>query len=75
MTARYRYTTDAKMPTSSSTQDGIENQFGDLNLSITGLGVEYPPHLLDSTAVDILCKRHYPESPAYNPLSPSYVPY
>lgn len=41
------------------------NEFGDLNLSITGLGVEYPPFLLEPSALDMLCKRHYQETPAY----------
>ncbi|TVY17393.1 putative polyketide synthase 1 [Lachnellula arida] len=38
--------------------------FGDLNLSITGIGIEYPPHFLDPKALDTLCQRHYPDSPA-----------
>ncbi|KAM3064821.1 hypothetical protein ACMFMG_010469 [Clarireedia jacksonii] len=40
------------------------DEFGDLNLSIVGLGVEYPPFLLDPPALDTLVKRHYPDSPA-----------
>ncbi|KAJ5051746.1 uncharacterized protein L3040_001518 [Drepanopeziza brunnea f. sp. 'multigermtubi'] len=43
---------------------GTHNQFGELNLSIIGIGVEYPPYLLDPECLDKLCKRHYPESPA-----------
>jgi fungal type III polyketide synthase len=38
--------------------------FGDLNLSVIGIGVEYPPFNLPPDVLDILCKRHYPESPA-----------
>lgn len=38
--------------------------FGDLNLAITGLGVEYPPHNLEPPALRTLAKRYYPESPA-----------
>ncbi|ESZ95593.1 hypothetical protein SBOR_3989 [Sclerotinia borealis F-4128] len=41
-----------------------KNEFGNLNLSIVGLGVEYPPFLLEPSALDILTKRHYPDSPA-----------
>jgi hypothetical protein len=47
-----------------NTEDEEKNQFGDLNLSITGLGVEYPPFLLEPSALDTLCTRHYPDSPA-----------
>lgn len=45
-------------------QSTNKNEFGHLNLSIVGLGVEYPPFLLEPSALDILTKRHYPESPA-----------
>lgn len=44
--------------------------FGHLNLSIIGLGTEYPPYLLDPDCLDTLCKRHYPDSPACVLLSP-----
>ncbi|KAL3421772.1 stilbene synthase 2 [Phlyctema vagabunda] len=40
------------------------NKFGNLNLSITGLGVEYPPFLLEPSALDKICERHYPDTPA-----------
>ena len=36
----------------------------DLNLSIVGLGVEYPPTRVGPDALEILAKRHYPDSPA-----------
>ncbi len=39
--------------------------FGDLDLAVIGIGVEYPPHKLAPDALDTLCKRHYPETPAY----------
>ncbi|KAB8293897.1 hypothetical protein EYC80_009373 [Monilinia laxa] len=45
-------------------QSTNKNEFGNLNLSIVGLGVEYPPFLLEPSALDILTKRHYPDSPA-----------
>ncbi|EGZ68458.1 thiolase-like protein [Neurospora tetrasperma FGSC 2509] len=37
---------------------------GELGLSITGLGVQYPPYSLGPDAIDILSKRYHPESPA-----------
>jgi hypothetical protein len=55
--------------TMSTTQDGQQDargKFGDLNLSIIGLGTEYPPFLLEPSALDILCERHYPQSAAYD---------
>ncbi|CZR52239.1 related to stilbene synthase 2 [Phialocephala subalpina] len=52
------------MSPSRTSQNGTKNQFGDLNLSITGIGTEYPPFLLEPSAVDILCDRHYPDTPA-----------
>lgn len=45
-------------------QSANKPEFGNLNLSIVGLGVEYPPFLLEPSALDILTKRHYPESAA-----------
>jgi fungal type III polyketide synthase len=36
--------------------------FGELNLSITGLGVQYPPFNLDYTALETLSKKFYPQS-------------
>jgi type III polyketide synthase len=41
------------------------NGFGDLELSIIGVGSQYPPYNLDSDAIDILSKRFYPESTSY----------
>ncbi|KAK3945622.1 putative type III polyketide synthase [Diplogelasinospora grovesii] len=38
--------------------------FGELGLSITGLGTQYPPYALKPDAIDILAKRYYPDSPA-----------
>ncbi|KAF5004082.1 hypothetical protein FDECE_9397 [Fusarium decemcellulare] len=38
--------------------------FGELGLSIIGIGTEYPPHSLDHTAVDILSERFYPDTPS-----------
>lgn len=37
----------------------------DLNLSLRGLGVEYPPFLLGPEALDTLANRFYPPSAAY----------
>ncbi|CAG8958984.1 hypothetical protein HYFRA_00012142 [Hymenoscyphus fraxineus] len=42
----------------------LRQTFGELNLSITGIGTEYPPFQLHPKDLDTLCKRHYPESPA-----------
>ncbi|KAL9115042.1 MAG: hypothetical protein Q9187_007368 [Circinaria calcarea] len=36
----------------------------DLDLSIVGLGVEYPPHRVGPEALEILAERHYPDSTA-----------
>ena len=36
----------------------------DLNLSILGLGVEYPPYRVGPEAVQTLAERFYPPSPA-----------
>ncbi|KAL8828760.1 MAG: hypothetical protein Q9170_006461 [Blastenia crenularia] len=41
------------------------NQFeNDLNLSLLGLGVEYPPFLVGPEALETLANRFYPPSPA-----------
>lgn len=40
------------------------NSFGDLNLSIVGLGVQYPPNCLKSDALDTLAQRFYPDTPS-----------
>ncbi|KAK1759708.1 thiolase-like protein, partial [Echria macrotheca] len=37
---------------------------GELGLSITGLGSQYPPYSLPPSAVETLAKRFYPDSPA-----------
>ncbi|KAG9231381.1 thiolase-like protein [Amylocarpus encephaloides] len=52
------------MAATQNTQDAPKRQFGDLNLSITGLGTEYPPWMLSPPDLDTLCSRHYPDSPA-----------
>ncbi|KAL8831294.1 MAG: hypothetical protein Q9191_000950 [Dirinaria sp. TL-2023a] len=36
----------------------------DLNLSILGLGVEYPPYRVGPDALQTIAERYYPESPA-----------
>lgn len=41
----------------------------DLNLSILGLGVEYPPYRVGPEALQTLAERFYPSSPAYVDLS------
>jgi type III polyketide synthase len=38
--------------------------FGELGLSIIGLGAQYPPYSLDASSVDTLSKRFYPDTPA-----------
>lgn len=38
--------------------------FGELGLSILGLGTQYPPYNLKADSLDILSKRFYPESPS-----------
>ncbi|KAL9947893.1 hypothetical protein ACHAO5_002384 [Verticillium nonalfalfae] len=40
------------------------NTFGDLGLSIIGVGTQSPPHALDQNCLDVLAARFYPESPA-----------
>ena len=37
----------------------------ELNLSILGIGVEYPPYRIGPEALQALAERHYPKSPAY----------
>ena len=37
---------------------------GRLDLSIVGLGAEYPPYELEANVLDTLAKRHYPQTPA-----------
>ncbi|KAH7157649.1 thiolase-like protein [Dactylonectria estremocensis] len=38
--------------------------FAELDLSIIGIGVQYPPYSLDASSVDTLGKRFYPDTPA-----------
>ena len=40
-----------------------------LNLSIVGIGVQYPPYRVGPEALQILADRYYPKSPAYVRLS------
>ncbi|KAJ0109838.1 hypothetical protein J7T55_004388 [Diaporthe amygdali] len=40
------------------------NSFGQLGLSILGLGSQYPPFGLKPDAIDTLAKRYHPESPS-----------
>ena len=55
----------AAMSPSRDTQNATRNQFGDLNLSVIGLGTEYPPHQLDPACLNTLVSRHYPTTPAF----------
>lgn len=43
----------------AATNDGT---FGELGLSILGVGAQYPPFALKSDSLDTLSKRFYPES-------------
>ncbi|TVY84534.1 putative polyketide synthase [Lachnellula suecica] len=56
------------MATPIDTPNEPEKRFGDLNLSIIGLGTEYPPYLLQPSALDKLCQKYYPESPAMSKI-------
>lgn len=51
--------------------DGVSNghQAEALNLSIVGIGVEYPPYRVGPEALQTLADRYYPKSPAYVRLS------
>lgn len=40
------------------------NTFGQLGLSITGLGTQYPPYNLKPDAINILAKRYHADSPS-----------
>jgi type III polyketide synthase len=42
----------------------MSNGFGDLNLSIIGLGTQYPPYAIKPEALDTLSKQFYPDSPS-----------
>jgi len=59
------------MSPSKYTQNATSNQFGELNLSIIGLGTEYPPHQLDPACLNTLVSRHYPTTPAFVSQSPA----
>lgn len=51
--------------TAPNASNAPQNVFqDDLNLSIVGLGVEYPPFLLAPNDLDVLVKRWYPDTPA-----------
>ncbi|KAH8601390.1 polyketide synthase [Bisporella sp. PMI_857] len=52
------------MADAQSAPNGAGNESSDLNLSITGLGVEYPPFRLVPKDLEILCARHYKDTPA-----------
>ena len=39
--------------------------FGELGLSIIGVGCQYPPYALKTDAIDILGQKFYPDSAAY----------
>ncbi len=41
-----------------------QNSFGELGLSIIGLGSQYPPHALKPDSLEILGRRFYPDSPS-----------
>ena len=52
-------------PTSSSTSStATECLEKNLNLSIFGFGVEYPPFRAGPEALETLARRHYPDSEA-----------
>lgn len=40
-------------------------ELGNLQLSILGLGVQYPPYSLSTGELEKLAKTFYPDSPAY----------
>lgn len=40
------------------------NMFGEIDLSIIGLGAQYPPYSLKPDELEKLGKKYYPESPA-----------
>lgn len=40
------------------------NSFGELGLSITGIGTEYPPHSLKPDSLETLSRRYYPDTPS-----------
>ena len=39
--------------------------FGELNLSIIGLGTQYPPHDLRANALSTISNKFYPQSESY----------
>ncbi|KAJ2906491.1 chalcone and stilbene synthase [Zalerion maritima] len=42
----------------------VKNTFGELGLSIVGVGSQYPPYSLGTDSINILAKRFYPDSAA-----------
>ncbi|CAH0014820.1 unnamed protein product [Clonostachys rhizophaga] len=40
------------------------NSFGELGLSVLGIGTQYPPHSLKPDALNILSEKYYPQSDA-----------
>jgi type III polyketide synthase len=52
-------------PEAQAETAGAFGKFGNLNLSVIGLGVEYPPFKLAPNDLNTLVARHYPDSPAY----------
>ena len=51
-------------PSAVNTNSGGDQFASNLNLSIRGLGVEYPPFLLGPEALETLATRFYPKSTA-----------
>lgn len=53
---------------SSTSANGYTNDYtnghakDDLNLSILGIGVEYPPFRVGPDALETVASRHYPDS-------------
>ena len=42
-----------------------QTPFGEMNLSIIGLGTQYPAHEIKHSALRILSEKFYPESESY----------
>jgi hypothetical protein len=52
-------------PAQAKSRDNPHREtFTNLNLAITGIGVQYPPYAIDSSGLESIAKRHYPETPA-----------
>ncbi len=41
-----------------------QDSFGDLGLSVLGLGTQYPPHALKPDSLELLSRRYYTETPS-----------